>query len=78
VENQQIVSFELNQPWKYCYETGIKECQNPLQINPKGKNPSRRSYVVFCEPLGDRWDSYTRSIIQVLAMAYGFNLSKKQ
>ncbi len=50
VENQLIVSFELNQPWKYCYETGIKECQNPLQITPKGKNPSRRSYVVFCEP----------------------------
>jgi site-specific DNA recombinase len=49
VENQQIVSFELNQPWKYCYEARIKECPNALEINPTGKSPSRRSYVVFCE-----------------------------
>ena len=48
VENQQIVSFELNQPWKYCYEAGLKECQNPLPCKELEKKEGRRSYVVFC------------------------------
>lgn len=48
VENQRIVSFELNQPWKYCYETGLRECQNPLPYKELEKKEGQRSYVVFC------------------------------
>jgi site-specific DNA recombinase len=47
VEDQQIVSFELNQPWKYCYESGVRECQNPLPYKQIEKKKGQRSYVVF-------------------------------
>ncbi|MBU3958853.1 MAG: recombinase family protein [Candidatus Omnitrophica bacterium] len=52
IQNQEIVKVEINQPWKMCYEEGIKWLKTqetePIQANPKEK--ARRSYVCFCVP----------------------------
>ncbi len=48
IEDQKIVSFDLNQPWKYCYEKGVKECQNSLKHKEMKNRENRRSYVVYC------------------------------
>lgn len=61
---QQIVKFELNEPWKTCYEEGVKWLKTSekttIQAIPEA-NPStplrtgaRRSYVCFCAPSGAR------------------------
>jgi len=54
VEDQRIVSFDLNQPWKYCYERGVKECQNLLKTNKMEKAEGKRSYVAFCSRTAGR------------------------
>ncbi|MFH1594071.1 MAG: hypothetical protein ABID09_05195, partial [Candidatus Omnitrophota bacterium] len=52
IQNQEIVKFELNEPWKTCYEEGMKW----LKTNEKTKEQAipeakaRRSYVCFCAP----------------------------
>ncbi|MGB2630450.1 MAG: recombinase zinc beta ribbon domain-containing protein, partial [Candidatus Omnitrophota bacterium] len=52
IQNQEIVKFELNEPWKTCYEEGMKW----LKTSEKTTNQAipeakvRRSYVCFCAP----------------------------
>lgn len=49
IQNQEIVKFDLNQPWKLCYEEGTKWLKTAqIQAIPKEKN--KRSYVCFCTP----------------------------
>ncbi|MDP2942575.1 MAG: recombinase family protein, partial [Candidatus Omnitrophota bacterium] len=52
IQNQEIVKFELNEPWKTCYEEGSKWLKTSkaeqIQANPEEK--ARRSYVYFCVP----------------------------
>ncbi|HQO58939.1 MAG TPA: recombinase family protein [Candidatus Omnitrophota bacterium] len=52
IQNQEIVKFELNEPWKTCYEEGIKWLKTnektTIQAIPEAK--ARRSYVCFCAP----------------------------
>ncbi len=52
VDDQKMVNFQLNQPWKLCYEQGIKECQEKQdkEVRKEGQEcQNRRSYVVFCK-----------------------------
>lgn len=53
VENQEIVSFDLNQPWKHCYQKGVQGCQNPLKIQRMQQKEKKRSYVAFCTHSAD-------------------------
>ncbi|RJP29067.1 MAG: hypothetical protein C4533_04520 [Candidatus Omnitrophota bacterium] len=52
IQNQEIVKFELNEPWKTCYEEGTKW----LKMSEKTTNQAipgakaRRSYECFCAP----------------------------
>ncbi len=52
IQNQEIVKFELNEPWKTCYEEGMKWLKTSekttIQVIPEAK--ARRSYVCFCAP----------------------------
>jgi len=52
IQNQEIVKFELNEPWKTCYEEGTKWLKmsekTTNQAIPEAK--ARRSYVCFCAP----------------------------
>ncbi len=52
IQNQEIVKFELNEPWKACYEEGMKWLKTSEktkeQAIPEAK--ARRSYVCFCVP----------------------------
>jgi hypothetical protein len=52
IQNQEIVKFELNEPWKTCYEEGMKWLKTSekttIQAIPEAK--ARRSYVCFCAP----------------------------
>ena len=52
VDDQKMVNFELNQPWRLCYEQGIKECQEKQDKEARKEDQAcqnRRSYVVFCK-----------------------------
>ncbi|MBN3038301.1 MAG: hypothetical protein JW869_02665, partial [Candidatus Omnitrophica bacterium] len=49
VQNQEIVKVELNQPWKMCYEEGLK-CLKTEKIGEKSPQKAKRSYVFFCVP----------------------------
>ena len=70
IQNQEIVKVEINQPWKMCYEEGMKcpktQETEPIQANPKEK--ARRSYVCFCVPSAGRWTPY-RHMMASLAEA---------
>ncbi len=49
IQNQEIVKFDLNQPWKMCYEEGTKWLKtDQIQAIPEAK--ARRSYECFCAP----------------------------
>jgi hypothetical protein len=52
IQNQEIVKFDLNEPWKTCYEEGMKWLKTSekttIQAIPEAK--ARRSYVCFCAP----------------------------
>jgi hypothetical protein len=56
IQNQEVVKFELNEPWKTCYEEGMKWLKTSEkttnQANPEAK--ARRSYVCFCAPTDAR------------------------
>ena len=57
IQNQEIVKFDLNQPWKLCYEEGTKWLKtDQIQAVPEAK--ARRSYVCFCAPSDGRWTPY--------------------
>lgn len=52
IYNQEIVKVEINQPWKMCYEEGLKwlksmETQQKTQIS---ELPQHRESVSFCVP----------------------------
>jgi len=57
IQNQEIVKVDINEPWKTCYEEGMKW----LKTNEKTKEQAipeakaRRSYVCFCAPSDDDW-----------------------
>lgn len=53
VENQEISKIELNQPWKLCYERGIK-CQKPLKTIKKEQKTKRRKPQSFWLPTAVR------------------------
>jgi len=66
VDDQKMVNFELNQPWKLCYEQGIKECQEKQGKEARKEDQAcqnRRSYVVFCKHSAARWFTYGQRII---------------
>lgn len=48
IHNQEIVKVDINQPWKLCYEEGLKclKEQKTEEKHPK----ERRSYVFYCAP----------------------------
>lgn len=52
IQNQEIVKVDINEPWKMCYEEGLKwlkmQEKGPKQAIPEEKR--RRSYVYFCVP----------------------------
>jgi len=52
IQNQEIVKHDLNEPWKTCYEEGMKWLKTSekttIQAIPEAK--ARRSYVCFCAP----------------------------
>lgn len=52
VHNQEIVKVELNQPWKLCYDEGLKWIKQAEieQKTPKTEKKNRRSYVSFWKP----------------------------
>ncbi|OPY88347.1 MAG: DNA-invertase hin [Smithella sp. PtaU1.Bin162] len=50
IHNQEVVKVELNQPWKLCYDEGlkwIKQAENN-EKTAKTEKKIRRSYVSFC------------------------------
>ncbi len=52
IQNQEIVKVDINEPWKMCYEEGLKwlkmQEKGQKQAIPEAKG--RRSYVYFCVP----------------------------
>jgi LysM repeat protein len=68
IQTQEIVKFELNEPWKTCYEEGVKWLKTSKktkeQANPEAK--ARRSYVCFCVPSDDRWRRWRMMIMGLL------------
>ena len=63
IQNQEIVKVDINEPWKMCYEEGLKW----LKMQEKGQKQAipeasgKRSYVYFCAPSDVRWTNcYTR------------------
>jgi site-specific DNA recombinase len=59
IQNQEIVKHDLNEPWKTCYEEGMKWLKTSektiIQANPKEKTkrsyqPLRPESVYFCAP----------------------------
>ena len=55
IQNQEIVKVEINQPWKMCYEEGLKwlKTRETPPIQAKQAEKARRSYVYFCVPSAD-------------------------
>ncbi|MFA5143764.1 MAG: recombinase family protein [Candidatus Omnitrophota bacterium] len=53
VYNQEIIKVDINQPWKMCYEEGLKWLKQE-KIEPKPEKKARRSYVSFCVPSAAR------------------------
>jgi len=49
VQNQEIVKVDINQPWKLCYEEGLKWLKQ-AKTEQKPEKKARRSYVSFCVP----------------------------
>lgn len=49
IQNQEIVKVDINQPWKLCYEEGLKWLKQ-AKTEPKPEKKARRSYVSFCVP----------------------------
>jgi hypothetical protein len=56
IQNQEIVKFDLNQPWKICYEEGMKwlKTSEITQIQAVPEEKQKRSYVCFCTPSAAR------------------------
>jgi len=52
IYNQEIVKVDINQPWKMCYEEGLKWLKQ-AKTEPKPEKKARRSYVSFCVPSVD-------------------------
>lgn len=48
IANQEIVKIEINEPWKMCYEEGLKWLTQ--EKTEKEQKRARRSYVSFCVP----------------------------
>lgn len=73
IQNQEIVKFDLNEPWKTCYEEGMKWLKTSekttIQAIPEAK--ARRSYVCFCAPSDDRWLQYRGMILGILKILNG-------
>jgi len=66
IQNQEIVKFELNEPWKTCYEEGMKWLKTQ-EMEPKAVIPgakARRSYVCFCAPSDGRCPPYRRTMVR--------------
>ena len=49
IHNQEIVKVDINQPWKMCYEEGLKWLKQE-KTEQKPEKKARRSYVSFCVP----------------------------
>ncbi|MFH1201261.1 MAG: hypothetical protein V1674_00005, partial [Candidatus Omnitrophota bacterium] len=49
IHNQEIVKVDINQPWKLCYEEGLK-CLKEQKTEEKTPPKERRSYVFYCAP----------------------------
>jgi len=50
IDDQKIVHFELHQPWKLCYEKGIKTCQKKEKPSPKLPPRKAAPSAVYCAP----------------------------
>ncbi|MBN1871361.1 MAG: recombinase family protein [Candidatus Omnitrophica bacterium] len=52
IQNQEIVRHDLNEPWKSCYEEGMKwlKTQETAPIKAKQAEKAKRSYVYYCVP----------------------------
>ncbi|MBL7130681.1 MAG: recombinase family protein [Candidatus Omnitrophica bacterium] len=64
IQNQEIVRHDLNEPWKSCYEEGMKwlKTQETAPIEAKKARKTARSYVYFCVPSDARWLRYSRTM----------------
>ncbi|MBF0480030.1 MAG: hypothetical protein HQL26_11165 [Candidatus Omnitrophica bacterium] len=69
IQNQKIVKLELNQPWKYCYEEGLK-CQKTLKIKEKPQRKEKRNRLSFWLPTADRWVQYYTTFVGFLNKIY--------
>ena len=49
IYNQEIVKVDINQPWKLCYEEGLKWLKEQ-KTEEKSPKKDRRSYVFYCAP----------------------------
>lgn len=49
IYNQEIVKVDINQPWKMCYEEGLKWLKQ-VKTEPRPEKKAKRSYVSFCAP----------------------------
>ena len=73
IQDREIVKFELNQPWKLCYEEGLK-CKNKTRENKK-EGKSRQEEIVLVEsenspsywrPTAGRWVQYCTTLVGFL------------
>ena len=78
IQNQEIVKFDLNEPWKTCYEEGMKWLKTSekttIQAIPEAK--ARRSYVCFCAPSDDEWVQSYRTTLLFLKELFEYEASR--
>jgi len=56
IQNQEIVKLDINQPWKMCYEEGLKcqELENPTPVPQETPEKKKRSRSYYCVPSAAR------------------------
>ncbi len=73
IQNQEIVKHDLNEPWKTCYEEGMKWLKTnektTKQAIPEAK--ARRSYECFCVPSDVHWCKWCEIIAVILKKVSG-------
>jgi len=78
IQNTEIVKVDINEPWKMCYEEGLKWQKKSetttKQANPKG-NPVRES-VYCCAPSDDEWVESYRTTLLFLKGLFQYEASR--
>jgi len=67
IQNKEIVKVEINEPWKMCYEEGLKWQKKsetpPIQANPRASRVMES--VSFCAPSDGRCLPYRHSMADI-------------